>query len=82
MDSYICMYICLFSSLHFWRVTHRTHKLELLYTREKKRDKYTLIIQVDIHNTHHMYNILNYKNKINFILACIYHDGLFYNRQH
>ncbi len=28
----ICMYVCLFFSLHFWRVTHRTHKLELLYT--------------------------------------------------
>ncbi len=29
---YVCIYVCLFFSLHFWRVTHRTHKLELLYT--------------------------------------------------
>ncbi len=26
----VCMYVCLFFSLHVWRVTHRTHKLELL----------------------------------------------------
>ncbi len=29
---HVCMYVCLFFNLHFWRVTHRTHKLELLYT--------------------------------------------------
>ncbi len=40
------MYVCLFFSLHFWRVTHRTHKLELLYTLGKGKDKYTLIIQM------------------------------------
>ncbi len=26
------MYVCVFFNLHFWRVTHRTHQLELLYT--------------------------------------------------
>ncbi len=28
----LCMYVCLLFSLHLWRATPRTHKLELLYT--------------------------------------------------
>ncbi len=42
---YVCMDVCLFFSLLYWKVTHRTHILELLYT-HGNRLRWLNIIQV------------------------------------